>query len=89
MEMSRSHKLETLWKVLYQYRYELIPCDHHEDAYMDGYIQVIPQHVYPDRVYLCDEEGLLKGKDINFTATEEMQYPVVGTILALDHKEWE
>ena len=57
--------------------------------YVDGYIEVIPQHVYPDRVYLCDEEGLLKGKDINFTATEEMQYPVVGTILALDQKEWE
>ena len=40
--------------------------------YVDGYIEVIPQHVYPDRVYLCDEEGLLKGKDINFTATEEI-----------------
>jgi len=34
MEMSRSHKLETIWNVLHQYRYELIPCDHHEDADM-------------------------------------------------------
>ena len=25
--------------------------------YVDGYIEVIPQHVYPARVYRCDEEG--------------------------------
>ena len=46
MEMSRSHKLETIWNVLHQYREELIPCDHHEDAYMDGYIE--EGESYPD-----------------------------------------
>ena len=35
--MSRSHKLETIWNVLHQYREELIPCYYHEDTYMDGY----------------------------------------------------
>ena len=30
-----------------------------------GFIEVVPQRVHPDKVYLCDEEGLLKGKEIN------------------------
>ena len=34
MEMSRSHKLETIWNVLHQHREELIPCYYHEDADM-------------------------------------------------------
>ena len=48
MEMSRSHKLEPIWNVLHQYREELIPCDHHEDAYMDGYIEEGHEEAYDE-----------------------------------------
>jgi len=54
-----------------------------------GLIEVVPQRIHPDSVYLCDEEGLLKGKDINFTVTEVIDYPVVGDILIISHEEWE
>ena len=37
MEMSRSHKLETIWNVLHQYREELIPCYYHEDGEHTGH----------------------------------------------------
>ena len=54
-----------------------------------GLIEVVPQRIHPDSVYLCDEEGLLKGKDINFTVTEVIDYAVVGDILIISHEEWE
>ncbi len=54
-----------------------------------GFIEVVPQWVHPDKVYLCDEEGLLKSKEINFSVTEVIDYPVVGDILIISHEEWE
>ena len=54
-----------------------------------GWIDVVPQRVHPDKVYLCDEEGILKSKDINFTVTEIIDYPVVGDILIISPEEWE
>jgi hypothetical protein len=48
MEMSRSHKLETIWNVLHQYREELIPCYYHEDADMDGYIEEGHEEAYDE-----------------------------------------
>ena len=32
--MKMQDRLGLIWEVLYQYREELIPCDHHEDADM-------------------------------------------------------
>ncbi len=58
-------------------------------ALVGGYIEVVPQRVHPDKVYLCDEEGLLKSKEINFSVTETIDYPVVGDILIISHEEWE
>jgi len=54
-----------------------------------GFIEVVPQRVHPDKVYLCDAEGLLKGKDVNSVVTETTDYPVVGDILIISHEEWE
>ena len=54
-----------------------------------GFIEVVPQRIHPDSVYLCDEEGLLKGKDVNSVVSEVIDYPVVGDILIISHEEWE
>ena len=54
-----------------------------------GWIEVVPQRVHPDKVYLCDEEGILKSKDINFSVTETIGFGVVGDILIISHEEWE
>ena len=54
-----------------------------------GYIEVVPQWVHPDKVYLCDEEGILKSKDINFSVTETIGFGVVGDIVIISHEEWE
>ena len=54
-----------------------------------GYIEVVPQRVHPDKVYLCDEEGLLKSKEINFSVTETIGFGVVGDIVIISHEEWE
>ena len=58
-------------------------------ALVGGYIEVVPQRVHPDKVYLCDEEGLLKDKEVNISVTETIDYPVVGDILIISHEEWE
>ena len=54
-----------------------------------GWIEVVPQRIRPDKVYLCDEEGLLKGKEVNVSVTEIIDYTVVGDILIISHEEWE
>ena len=54
-----------------------------------GLVEVVPQRVHPDKVYLCDEEGLLKDKEVNISVTETIDYPVVGDILIISHEEWE
>ena len=58
-------------------------------THVGGWIEVVPQRVHPDKVYLCDEEGLLKGKDVNSVVSEIIDYPVVGDILIISHEEWE
>ena len=57
-------------------------------ALVGGYIEVVPQRVHPDKVYLCDEEGLLKSKEINFSVTETIGFGVVGDIVIISHEEW-
>ena len=58
-------------------------------THVGGWIEVVPQRIHPDKVYLCDEEGLLKGKDVNSVVSETIDYPVVGDILIISHEEWE
>ena len=58
-------------------------------THVGGWIEVVPQRIHPDKVYLCDEEGLLKGKDVNSVVSEVIDYPVVGDILIISHEEWE
>ena len=58
-------------------------------ALVGGYIEVVPQRVHPDKVYLCDEEGILKSKDINFSVTETIGFGVVGDIVIISHEERE
>ena len=58
-------------------------------THVGGWIEVVPQRIHPDKVYLCDEEGLLKGKDVNSVVSETIDYRVVGDILIISHEEWE
>ena len=54
-----------------------------------GLFQVVHKTADPNHVYLCDEEGLLKDKDLNRKVSELLDYPVVGDILVLSNDEWE
>lgn len=56
---------------------------------VDGYIEMVP--VYGSDWYIvCDEEGKLKGKEINPLATQMLQMQphdvIVGTVVVAHHK---
>jgi hypothetical protein len=58
-------------------------------GYVGGYIEVVPQFKFSRKVFLVDEEGLLKGLEMNLIATGLISQPLFGNVLVLDVEEWE
>tara|TARA_B100000749_G_scaffold274738_1_gene259430 strand:- start:37 stop:372 length:336 start_codon:yes stop_codon:yes gene_type:complete len=58
-------------------------------AHVGGYFQVVPQHLYPARVFLCDEDGQQKKLEPNDAASIQLMRPMVGNVLVISHDEWD
>ena len=58
-------------------------------GYVGGYIEVVPQFKFSRKVFLVDEEGLLKDLEMNLIASGLISQPLFGNVLVLDVEEWE
>tara|TARA_B100001750_G_scaffold10823_1_gene7972 strand:+ start:101 stop:361 length:261 start_codon:yes stop_codon:yes gene_type:complete len=58
-------------------------------AHVGGFFQVVPQTHHPDRVFLCDEDGLQKRLKPNKKASIRLERPIVGNVLVISHDEWD
>jgi len=58
-------------------------------GYIGGSIEVVPQFKFSRKVFLVDEEGLLKDLEMNLIASGLISKPLFGNVLVLDVEEWE
>lgn len=52
-----------------------------------GWVERVYPRLARDLMFLCDEEGLLKGKPINLHGTELYGDPIVGDIVVMTRNE--